>query len=244
MKGRGRRAAVIAGAGASLVLVASATAFRDPLLEEWHLHRFRTGGEEARKSALAWMADHGAVKSWRAILESQIAGFPEILLIQRLSKGLVQADFAPAALSRFEGRARGWIASSGNQARLADAEKAIRERIGEAPWTRTAEKFMLDGEVSPRLRVFMARMCMIRIEDQELRTATLRILRTALADPDPYVRAGAAYGLADAGPRGRDSLSAIEALEADPDEVVREAAEISAARLRDAGQREAEEAAR
>ena len=49
-------------------------------------------------------------------------------------------------------------------------------------------------------------------------------LREALADQDPIVRAGAIYGLAEAGELRPDTLERIAALKADPDEVVREAA--------------------
>ncbi len=45
------------------------------------------------------------------------------------------------------------------------------------------------------------------------------------SDPDPIVRAGAAFGLGDAGERaGPGAIEALAALKDDPDEDVREAA--------------------
>jgi hypothetical protein len=44
-------------------------------------------------------------------------------------------------------------------------------------------------------------------------------LREFLADSDPFVRAGAAYGLADAGPRAAAEIVRLRALTTDPDEV-------------------------
>jgi hypothetical protein len=63
----------------------------------------------------------------------------------------------------------------------------------------------------------------ISLEPQAIDMAVRR-LREALGDPDPLVRAGAAYGLGDAGERGRATLPALEPLKNDADPRVRQAA--------------------
>ena len=245
MKGRGRRTAILVGAGGALVLAAVFLEIGVPVLEGWHMARFRAGDREAKEKAARWMAEHGTERSLRLLLEHHLSVLPELLIartVPDVERPLeVETVFAPRALSRFMDRI-GII-----YLRVPDFGTevvSIRERLGEARWTSAAGKFLADGRNGSRLVTFLARIIPARSygtrnEDPDLEAAALRILRAALASPDAYIRACTAYGLADAGPGGLGSLAAIEALEADPDEVVREAAELSAARLRDAGAKEA-----
>ncbi len=69
---RGRRAAMATAVLAFATIAAAAITQKDFILEKWQLHRFRSGDEDARISALRWIGEHGDERSMLSIEEHYI----------------------------------------------------------------------------------------------------------------------------------------------------------------------------
>lgn len=70
--GRGRRIALLSGISGAFVLAASAAAFKDLAVEEWHLLRLRTGREEVRHAAARRLEEMGSLRSIPLVLSLPI----------------------------------------------------------------------------------------------------------------------------------------------------------------------------
>jgi len=183
------------------------------------------------------MRDRGAARSYAALLEVHFAQQP----------GRIFSRGDPIASSLDED-VRWRVAGNGGSfpAKVKDAEEwtaanSIEKRLGVDRFHVGALDLLDSGTGSARLRIYLARRLAVdRLEladDRRALPLVIEVLRDGLADPDPVVRAGAILGLGEAGLRGRESLPAIEALRGDADRRVREAAEMTAARMRDAAER-------
>jgi hypothetical protein len=120
MAARGKTMALsIAGVGI-LVLLAGAVVLREPILEEWHIHKLRTGDpEEARRAAEA-LGKMGSVRAVPALLEapgrsrrkSSPAGAGRVVSVAKLPPGLEPSDELHPALPFPAARGTEWPALS------------------------------------------------------------------------------------------------------------------------------------
>ncbi len=77
------------------------------------------------------------------------------------------------------------------------------------------------------MRVYYSRALIARSDSyglgQEAKDLAFRCLVDSLSDPDPFCRAGAAYGLAGCGDRANEAVPALQSHQGDADEIVRDA---------------------
>jgi hypothetical protein len=112
----------------------------------------------------------------------------------------------------------------------------IRERLGQERISALCSQVLMRDSGSPRIRVYIAKN-MIFYESllapgPGAIDLAIRRLGESLNDPDPLVRAGSAYGLAEAGTEKRAvALSSLQALRNDRDPLVREAFEFAIKKL-------------
>jgi HEAT repeat protein len=224
---RGRRIATVAALGIG-VMTAAGFASRQWINEKWQIYRLQSGDEKAKKAAIQWMSWYGGEESFLALLRLTYDSM--VLLICDMRKEVVNFDHAALNhLLTIRPKDRPMFFGEKLAASTKEAMGMMRERMGPERIAAIAMKVLEKRvQVTPGLAIWMARG--IVINDQGNRPAgildlAVRRLQEGLSDSDPIVRAGAAYGLADAGSQaGQGAIKAIKPLLDDPDPLVHEAA--------------------
>lgn len=238
MNAKGRQMAISSAILVATTVVVVPLLLRGRIIEELTIHHFRTGDEAAKKAALEWMGQNGGAASLVASMELFISSDPWPFLIrehQREAK-TVESLMEPMATKRYQelkAREKQWP-------ELPAASDKISERLGKEGVTAVLLSVLRRSAGGARLLVFTSRAAIVNEFDFPLGAEAIDLavqrLRELLGDPDPLIRAGATYGLADAGSRaGPGTIKAIKPLLDDPDPVVHEAAIFAINRLSSPG---------
>jgi HEAT repeat protein len=205
MRPKGKRITVVAVVLGLAAIAGTAFALHERIIEEWHIHRLRSGGDTVRDEQFSWMAEHGEEASWLALAE--LLSRPEQLRLLRAGLDGKLAIYADVEIEKHLGP----------------------ERL-EAVMTRT-----LNRETSPpEVQIFIA-LNIIFSRNSKFAPITfdLAVSRVCelLSNPDPLIRQRAASVLSGAGERARSCLPALQKLKDDPDPEVRKAATMAIKRL-------------
>jgi hypothetical protein len=73
-----KRAVVVAGLVAIIVAAVSVYAFRERLLESWHLHQLESGNDAEQLTAAACFTEHPTPKAVPGLLRKELAQQPAI----------------------------------------------------------------------------------------------------------------------------------------------------------------------
>jgi hypothetical protein len=235
---KGRRVAITAGAVAVVVILVVGFVAKHWLLEEWNIHRLRTGDVEAKKTALQWMTENGEEDSFLAISEFEFTRSPTALIVRDLTAEERPFDqrMEPAA-SKW---AKDFFSGPGQEFQkgglyCGKAIVKIRERLGAKRLEILLLNILNRKSSNARMRAYMARSVILkRLVDlgPDAESQAILVLRDSLTDPDLFVRAGAAYGLADARDGAKEIVNALEAMGNDQEPIVREAAEYAVKKIR------------
>lgn len=206
MKPRGRRVAIAAAVLGLATLAATGFILRERVLEEWNIHRFRTGDDRSKQAALEWMGEHGREASWISLAE----------LLSRVELSRNQREFA-----RW-----GFV--------MGVAVNDIGKRLGQERLEASITKLLDQNTSTPEHLVLVAAL-VIQGDHSQFQPRTfelaIRRLRESLSSPNPMIRMAAVNTLAEAGERARAVVPALQPLKNDPDQEVRKAAAEAIERL-------------
>ena len=238
MRSKGRQLAVSSAILAITAVVVAVLLLRGRLIEEWNIHRLRAGTAEERQAALVWMGLNGGEASLVAVMEEYISSDPWTFLIREHKREARDVESLMEPLARI--RYQDLKARDGPTPGLPAASRAISDRLTKDGVTAVFRSVLRRRAGGARLLVFTSRAAIVNDFDFALGAEAIDLavkqLRDLLRDSDPLIRIGAAYGLADAGPRaGPGSITAIKPLLDDPDAVVHEAAIFAINRLSSPG---------
>jgi hypothetical protein len=214
MKPKGRRIAIVAVVLGLVTIVLTAYFLRERIEEGWYSFRLRTGDMDAKETSYKWMSENGWEDSLSALMEAWLSDDPSPILLTGSSKA--PRPFGDALMLAID---------------------RINERMGENRSRVFFVNSLAPRTGFPRLCVFHARTAVrhgssMGIEPDIISLA-IRRLGEGLSDPDPIVRAGAAYGLMDVGKPAQGYMKTIEVLRSDSDPRVREAAFFALMHLRE-----------
>jgi hypothetical protein len=238
MHAKGRQLAVSSAILAITAVVVAVLLLRGRIIEEWNIHRFRNGTPEDRQAAMVWMGLNGGEASLVAVMEEYISSDPWTFLIREHKREAKDVESLMEPLARI--RYQDLKAKQDLPPALLSVSRKISERLTSEGVTAVFLSVLRRSAGGARLLVFASRAAIVNDFDFALGTEAIDLavkrLRELLHEPDPLIRIGAAYGLADAGPRaGTGTITAIKPLLDDPDPVVHEAAIFAINRLSSPG---------